>query len=375
MTPAVFPTMTRLLVFVSLVLLAGCGDRKHAVQPGTAAPVSFVKGATVETVTSAEIPETIEVAGTVRARTSAVVSTRIPGTISVLRVREGDRVKKGQLLAQLDAQENQANAAFAVAGIDEAQRGLDEAISRKKLADTTFERFQKLFNEQAVSRHEFDVRQSERDLAQQGVARAEARLRQAREGSRAASTMSDYTRIVAPISGVITSKQADLGTSVFPAQPLMTIEDEGTYQLELAIPESMAAKVKAGTKVQVTLGTAGASFASQISELVPAADPGSRTFIAKVTLTQKNLKSGLFGRGMIAVGSTTHGVTLPKKALVERGALTSVWILDKDNIARMRLVKSGKAVGDKVEILSGLSDGERVVVNGGEKVTEGAKVE
>ena len=223
---------------------------------------------------SGSVPETQEIVGTVRARTSAVVSTRIPGTVSVLRVREGDRVRKGQLLAQLDAQENQATAAVATAGIDEARRGLDEALSRKRLADTTFERYQRLFNEQAVTRQEFDVKQTERDLAAQGVARAEARLRQAQEGARAAGTMADYTRIIAPISGIITTKQADLGATVFPAQPLMTIEDEGSYQLELAIPETMAATVKPGTPVQVTLDALGSSFAAKIAEIVPSADPG-----------------------------------------------------------------------------------------------------
>lgn len=357
------------------VLLAGCGEKKHSPQAGTAAVATVVKGTTTETVTSVLIPETIEVVGTVRARTSAVVSARIPGTINVLRVREGERVKKGQVLLQLDAQENQANAAAAYAGIDEAQRGLDEMLSRKKLADTTFERYQKLFNEQAISRHEFDVKQSERDLAQQGVARAEARLRQAREGSRAATAVSDYTRIVAPISGIITSKQADLGATVFPTQPLMTIEDEGSYQLELAVPESLAATVKAGAPVQVSLDSVGNPFTAQIMELVPAADPGSRTFTAKINLSQKGLKSGLFGRGLISLGSSVNALLVSRKAIVERGSLTSLWIVDKDAIARMRLVKTGKIKGDKIEILSGLSNGERVLVGGIEKITEGVRVE
>src|SRR5512133_672317 len=307
---------------VLTLALAGCPGKGH--EPGNrqAEPAVVVTGITVETVKSANLPETQEVAGTVRAHTSAVVSARIPGTISVLRVREGDRVKKGQLLAQLDAQENQATAAVASAGIDDARRGVDEAVSRKGLADTTFERYQKLFTEQAVSRQEFDVKQTERDLAAQGVARAESRLKQAREGARAAGTMAGYTRIVAPISGIITARQADQGATVFPAQPLMTIEDEGSYQLELAIPESMAASVKTGAPVQVTLDSVNNPFSAKISEIVPSADPASRTFTAKVNLGQKGLKSGLFGRGVISLGSTAKGMLVTKKAIVEHGALT-----------------------------------------------------
>jgi multidrug efflux system membrane fusion protein len=238
------------VIAIILVLLAlgGCGKKHEDGGKKDAVAPQVVKGVLLETVATSSMQETLEVVGTVRARTSAQVSTRIPGIISVLKVREGDRVHKGQLLAQLDAQENQAQAAVAVAGVEEARRSLNESISRKKLADATFERYQQLFTEQAITRQEYEIKQTEKELATQGVARAEARLRQAQEGSKAAGTMADYTRIIAPISGIITSKPADLGATVFPGQPVMTIEDEGSYQLDLAIPESMAVKVKPGTQ-------------------------------------------------------------------------------------------------------------------------------
>jgi RND family efflux transporter MFP subunit len=362
------------ILLVAAHTAAGCA-KNHEAEKGAAAPAAVVKGITVEAVKSAAVPELLDVVGSVRARTSAVVSTRIPGSITLLKVREGDRVKKGQLLAQLDAQENQATAAVATAGIDEARRGVDEALSRKKLADATFDRYDNLLKEQAVSRQEFDVKQAEKDMAAQGVARAESRLKQTQEGARAATTVSGYTRIVAPISGLIVSKQVDLGASVFPGQPLMTIEDEGIYQLELALPESIATKVKPGSPLQVTLDAIGNSFSARIAEIVPAADPASHTFVAKIALNQKGLKSGMFGRGAISLGTTVTGITLPIKAVIARGAMTIVWIVDKGNIARMRIVKTGRQSGERVEILSGLSDGDRTVVTGVEKVTEGAKVE
>jgi RND family efflux transporter MFP subunit len=370
------------ILIISALSVVGC-SKEHAAEKATEkatekaaeAPAVAVTGVAIETVKSGAIPELLDVVGSVRARTSAVVSTRIPGSISLLKVREGDRVSKGQLLAQLEARENQATAAAAVAAVDEARRGVDEALSRKKLADATFERYDNLFKEQAVSRQEFDVKSSEKEVSVQAVARAEARLRQAQEGSKAAASISDYTRITAPISGVIASRQADLGATVFPGQPLMTIEDDGSYQLELVLPENAAGSVKPGTAVQVTLDAAGSSFAARIAEVVPTADSASRTFIAKIILNQKGLKSGMFGRGAINAGTTVNGVTLPRKAVVERGALTSVWCLYKGNIARMRIVKVGRQTGERVEILSGLTDGDRVVVSGGEKITEGARVE
>jgi len=368
-------TVYRLATGTALALtLTACSGKGHETVNKQAEPAAVVTGITLETVKSGNMAETREVAGTVRARTSAVVSTRIPGTVSVLRVREGDRVRKGQLLAQLDARENQAAAAASSAGVDEARQGVDEAQTRQRLAETTFERYQKLFREQAVTRQEFDVKQSERDLAIQGVSRAKARLRQAQENAHAAGAMADYTRIVAPISGIITSKQVDLGATVFPSQPLMTVEGEGDYQLDLAIPESMATSIKPGTPVQVTLDAAGAAFSAKIAEIVPSADQTSRTFSAKVNLDRKGLKSGMFGRAALPLGTSVDGILLDRKALVERGSLTSVWTVDKDNTARMRLVKAGRFIGEKVEILSGLSDGDQVVTGGAEKLNEGSRV-
>lgn len=363
------------LLMVLMLIVTGCSKQHEAQLAPAAAPTAVVKGVAVETVKVREFPESLDVVGTVRARTSAIISTRVAGTVSVLRVREGDQVKKGMLLLQLDAQEQQAQAAVANAGIDEARRGVDEALARQRLADISYSRYQNLFNEQAISRQEFDIKQTEKELAGQAVARATARLKQAQEGARSATTMSDYTRIMAPISGIVTVKQVDLGASVFPSQPLLTIEDQGSYQLELAIPESSSSKVVAGSRVQIVIDALGRSFNAKVAEVVPTADPVSRTYIAKVNLDQKGLKSGMYGRAAIELGTSLKGVLVPKQALVERGSMTLVWVVDSHNIARMRIVKAGRAMADKVEILSGLSDGERLVVSGADKVSDGAKVE
>ena len=360
-----------LVLVIAGLLLAGCSDTKHGAQNVT----PTVSGLTLTTVKSTDLPETLDVVGTVRARTSALVSARIPGTVSVLHVREGDRVRKGQLLGQLDSQENVAQATGAVAAIDEAKRGLEEAQARQKLADATYSRFKKLYDEQALTRQEFDTRQTERDLAHQAVARAEARLRQTQEASRAAGAVADYTKIVAPISGVIVAKQADLGATVFPGQPLMTIDDEGSYQLELAIPESNLNAVRSGTPVQVSIDATSGSFAGRVSEVVPASDPASRTFVAKVAIPAKGVRSGMFGRGSIALGSSVKGIRVPRSALFERGALTAVWAVGSDDIVRMRLVKPGRVQGDSIEVLSGLADGDRVVTGGMDKAVDGAKLQ
>lgn len=354
------------------VSLSGCSDKKH----GTAAPAApVVSGITLTGVTVEELPETLELSGTVRSRTSALVSARIPGTVTVLRVREGDRVHKGQLLGELESKEQVAQATGAAAVIDEAKRGLDEAKAHQQLADATFARFKKLYDEQALTRQEFETRQTERDLAHKAVARAEARLRQAEQAAKAAGTVADYTKIIAPINGIIVARHADLGSTVFPGQPIFTIDDEGSYQLELAVPESQISSVRPGSPVQVQIDALGSSINARIVEVVPAADPGSRTYTAKVPLAAKGVRSGMFGRGIVSLGKTFKGVLIPKKAVFERGALTAVWAVGADETIRMRLIKTGRSLGDRIEVLSGLVEGDRIVTAGMDKAVDGGKLQ
>lgn len=364
------------LLFLLLFIAAGCNNsNKKEELAATSGQNAPVKGVQLETVKTESRAETLEVPGTVKARNTAVVAARIAGTVMQLRVREGDRVHRGDLLAVLDARENLANAEVAKAAVDEAVRGVEEAASRKKLADATFSRYQNLFSEQAISRQEFDVQSNARELAEHGLARAEARLKQAKEMFKSAGAVAEYTRITAPISGVVINRQADLGASVFPGQPLLAIEDDSSYQLELSIPESSITKIKPGTEVQVLLDALKHSSKSRINEVVPTTDPSSRTFIAKIALTQKGLRSGMFGRGMIELGTSEKGILLPKQALQERGALRSVWIVDRNNQTRIRLVKIGRTIGDRIEILSGVSEGERVAVAGIVGISEGSRIE
>ena len=353
------------------VTLAGCSSESK--QGKVAAPPA-VTGVSLQKVTVSDLPEQLDVVGTVRARTSAVVSARVAGTVSILHVREGDRVRKGPVLGKLDSQENVAQANSAAAAVDDARRGVDEAIARRKLADATYGRFKRLYDEQALTRQEFETRQTERDLAHQAVARAEARLRQVQESSRAAGTIADYTRLVAPVSGIVTAKPVALGATVFPGQQLMTIEDEGTYMLELAIPESYSRVVKAGSVIQAQVDAVGRQFSGRITEVVPASDPGSHTYVARIPLSGKGVRSGQFGRGTITLSATVKGVKVPKQAVFERGALTAVWAVGADEIIRMRIVKTGRTSGNTIEVLSGLADGDRIVTVGMDKAVDGGRL-
>ena len=365
-----------LLILASLggiLTTAGCSDgKREAGAPGTSP--TTVKGVTVEPVRQQELAEQLEAVGTVKAVNIAVVAARIAGAVTNVPVKEGDRVRKGQLLATLEATETTAGAAAAQAGAEEAKRALDEALARKKLADATFQRYSRLFSEQAVTRQEFETRQTEQEVAAEGVARAESRLSQARSTARAATTMADYTRVVAPINGVVTNKAVDRGATVFPGVPLMTVEGEGEYRLEVQAPESIKQRIVVGQSVEVKLDGSDQTRSGRIVEVVPIVDPASRTFVTKIAVTGKGLRTGGYGRAFFPAG-TVKGLLVPAGAIVDRGALTSLWVVDSKEIARMRLVKTGRRIGDRIEVLAGLSDGERIVTKGVEKVIDGAKVE
>jgi RND family efflux transporter MFP subunit len=335
--------------------LAGCSDR-DTVEKGTHAVVT---GLTVEKTALVSVPEQFEASGTVKAKNTAQLAARISGTVSEIHAQEGDRVQRGSLLVTLVALES-------TSGATGAAHAVEEALARKRLADVTYERFAKLYQEQAVTGQELDTRRAERDMAAQSLARA-------REAARAATAVAGYTRIIAPISGVVTAKAVDPGSTVFPGMPLLTVEEEGRYRLELAVPESLRGKVALGASVPVFLDGSNGSSTGTVVEIVPRVDPVSRTFTVKLDIPATGRQSGQFGRALLPVGEK-QGLLVPKTAVLERGQLTFVWVVDDGNIARMRLVKPGIATAERIEILAGLSAGERIVVGGMEKVTDGAHV-
>ena len=333
-----------LLTIAVLAGVSGCGKTKHG---GSPEKVPVVKGITLYTAQEEAIPDRLETTGTIKARNSAVISARIPGTVTSVQVREGERVSKGKLLITIAAVESSAGALGAKAGSEEALRGVEEARARKNLAETMSQRYKKLFQEQAVTRQEFDERTMERDVAVQGLARAEARLTQARESANAASAIAGYTRITSPFSGIVTSRSADPGMTVFPGTPLLTLEEEGGYRLEAAVPASFSGKVKPGDSVQVTIDDAAGSIIGKVTEVVPAIDPASRTFTVKIDVMAQGLRSGSFGRAYFPVG-IRRGLLVPKKAVLERGTLNMVWVVGKDNFARLRLIKIGPSVTEEI---------------------------
>jgi len=365
------------------LLLAACGAEKQAQGPATAT----VSGVGVVTVHFQSVPEYYEAVGTIKPEITSVLGAEISGTVRRISVKEGDHVRRGQVLALIDSRVQQAQLEAAAAGIEESSQGiaqvqqaLQAAQADRKFAEATFKRYQALLAKKSVTQQEYDDAETRykaavaNEMAMQAkLKQMEARRQQAQAQHASAATVFSYSRIVSPIDGVVTVKAVDEGTLVMPGTPIITVESTGRYRLEASLPERFLGQVRIGEKVPVTIGSQQAE--GRVVEVVPAADPSTRTFIAKVQLPPNcNCQSGQYGSVDFTIG-TENRMLVPANALIQRGELEGVFVISPEGIAHYRLVKTGRAFGDQMEVLSGLDDGDRVAISKTSQLSDGVRVQ
>jgi multidrug efflux system membrane fusion protein len=369
------------LAATGFFLACGSGETKKT----QAGPV--VSGVRLQTVRLEGTPLTFEAVGTVRSANTSVLAAQLSGTVREVRVKTGDRVRSGQVLAILDDRSPRAQLDAAQAGVQEAKQGLAEveqalaaATAQRQFAEATFKRYQALLQKNSLSQQEFDgaLATYKGALANERALEAKkeqliARGQQARSQENSAQTMFSYSRIVSPVDGVVTAKSVDAGTVVMPGTPLLTVEETSHYRLEASLASQYLADVKPGETVSVT--TEHGQFEGRVAEIVPAADSASRTFTVKIDLPRDcQCRSGEYGKAGFTVGEERRMV-VPRAALVEYGELEGLYVVDPEGKVEYRLVKTGKSFGDSVEIVSGLSDGERIAVSNIDRLRDGARVE
>jgi RND family efflux transporter MFP subunit len=360
------------LVASSLLTLAACSREPRTV---SAAP-EVVHGVQVLTVQKAAIPDWVEAVGTLQAAQSSQLASQMMGNIVEMRVKEGDRVRRGQVLAVLEDAQPQASVQRATAAEAAAQQEVAAADSDYGLAAATFGRYQDLYNKKSVSPQEFDEIKARERAASARRQLARARLAQAQAELAQAQTTLGYTRVRAPFDGVVTEKRADPGTLASPGMALLVVEDQRRFRLEANVDEGDIHLVKLGQAAPVTLDSLpGAQVAGRVAQIVPAADPASRSFVVKVELpANARLRSGLFGRARIARGQR-QAILLPRSAVLDRGQLQGIYVVGEDKVATLRYITLGKADGEQVEVLSGLQGGERVAAAPGNRELGGKRVE
>lgn len=364
--------MKTALLLIPVVLLASCG-REEAV----ALKESKKAAVAVRTATASlqNWPDLYEATGTVRARTTAVIASKVMGYVQQVSVQVGDRVREGQPLVTLDARDLEANLRRAEAGRAEAvsaqpevENGIAAAKANYELAQATFRRIDDLASKKSVSNQEFDeasarlkAAQANYEMAQAKREQLQSKIAQAEQEQGAARIMRDYAAITAPFAGVVTAKSVEPGNLAAPGAPLLTIEREGVYRLESEIDESKLPAVRTGQSVKVTLDALGRTFDARVSEIVPSVDAASRAYTVKIDLPAvPQLRSGLFGKASFSLGSR-QALAIPSKALQQNGQLQSVFVVANGE-ARTRLITAGRNFDDAVEVLSGLNAGESVVV-------------
>ena len=369
-------------------MMAGCGEKgKHG---PASAERPLVTGVEVVTAGAAPRERFAEAVGTVRAKTIAAVSPQVMGRITSLPVTEGSRVEKGALLATIDDTQVRAQLAAAEAMVSEAKAGNEEveraiaqAEAGKGLAEKTYERFRKLFEEKVVTPQEFDEVEAKRTVAIKDYERALdkraqgiAKIAQANAQADAARAMLSYTRVTAPFSGIVTERKVDAGAMAVPGVPILVMEDTGRYRLEASVPETYSGALTAGSRVRVVLTTdPGKEILGTVSEVVPFVDPSSRTFAVKVDLPRgPRLRTGMFGRVLFPTGKEDL-LVVPKRAIAHVGGYDGLYTVTADNVARLVMVTTGKTFGDEVEILSGIDPGTRVAVSPVDRLVDGARVE
>jgi RND family efflux transporter MFP subunit len=364
------------------LVLPACSSRTRTTPADTETPIPV----TVGSVAKADIADTFEGGGVVQARTTATIMARILAPVREVRVASGDRVRAGQVLIVLDGSDLAAHARSARAAVMAAEQGVSAAASEQQAADAalalaraTHERIAGLQAKRSATAQELDDATGALRAAEAHSAGAAARgqaavsgVDGARAASEAAGTAASFALMTSPFDGVVTEKMVEPGNMAAPGTPLMRVEDTRGFRLEVRVDASRIGQIAPGATVPVSLdsGTNGAptTVSGTVAEIGRAVDADARAFLVKITLPDTaGVRSGTFGRAHFS-GHVRRTLTVPAGALVHRGQVTSVFVVER-GLARVRLVNvSG------TEVLAGLSEADVVIVAAPATLTDGRRV-
>lgn len=366
------------IAFLAFLMLLMTGVfKRNVIGPGrdvdTEGQISF-DGEVMEVVRE-KIPQWYEAVGTVRPRTEARISAQINARIVDIQVRPGQRVMAGDLLLRLDNREFQAR-------LEQAEQGLAAARARKKQAlqavagaqavlaeaQASHERVKKYFVEQAATQQDleraraaFQQASAGLEQAEGGIAAANAAVKQAVQKVEEAKIALGYTVVSAPVAGQIASRNVDPGDMALAGQPLLVIQTAGHLRLEAAVREGLVNSIVVGQQLRISIDALRKEITGTVEEIVPSGDPASRTFLVRAGLPPaEGLYTGMFGRLFVPLASR-ETILLPERAVSLIGQLEVVRVLEGEKPVEV-FVKTGRRHGDRLEVLSGLKEGDRVIV-------------
>ena len=344
-----------LVLAVAALALAGCSRREPAPEP--------VRAVKLLTVGVAPLQMHLEYAGEVRARVESRLGFRVAGKIVQRQAELGQRVKAGQVLAQLDPKDYQLAA-------DAARAQVASATTQRDLAAADLKRYQALKDQNFISGAELERREATLKAAQATLDQARAQL--SSQGNQAA-----YTTLVADVSGVVTGIDAEPGQVVSAGAPVVRIAQDGPRDVVFAVPEDRVAAVRVGQPVTVRAWASDGQWHGSVREVAAAADPVTRTYAVKVALAGEAPPLGATVT-VVPQQSGAQGaavIKLPTSALRREGAGTAVWVFDEaSSSVRSQPVQVAGADGNEAVIADGLTPGMRVVASGVHVLAPGQKV-
>jgi RND family efflux transporter MFP subunit len=289
-----------------------------------------------------------QVSGTIQAKVETVISPLVTATISSFNVRAGDEVRQGDVLVKLDSRKLKAR-------VDQTHQAVISAKAMLAKAQQDYDRIQRLLKTRAISK-------AEADRIETIFRTAKAELSLALRVEDEANAVLSHTTLRAPISGRIVERFADPGDTARQGEPLLRMYGPGVFRLEASVRESVASKLIKGQHLIVMVDALDKEFEASIDEIVPFADPGSRSFMVKAFLTEgSGLYPGMFGRLLVPVGETEK-IYIPVEAVTQVGQLHYVMVNTKHGLTR-RYVRLGENTqSDSVEVISGLSPGESIFI-------------
>lgn len=344
---------------LSALALAGCSKPAPTEEPLRAVKLVTVAGTGLET--------GAEYAGEVRARVESRLGFRVPGKLTRRAVEVGQRVARGQLLAQLDPQDYRLAA-------DAARAQVAAAQTQRDLAAADARRYRELRDQNFISGAELERREAALKAAQASLEQAQAQL--AAQGNQAT-----YTDLVADAAGVVTAVEAEPGQVVSAGSPVVRLAHDGPRDVVFSVPEDRHGAFRPGLAVQVRSWSGGSPQRAVVRERAASADPVTRTFQVKVALPPAAaLALGTTAYVALPAGAGSAAaagpvIKLPTSALRQEGGRSAVWVLDVASMTvRSRAVEVGGADQNEVVVVAGLKPGEEVVVAGVHVLAQGQKV-
>lgn len=371
-------TLSICVVTLALATATGCARKSDATKTAEKPAVAV----DIRAATAAPLTEGIEVTGSLEPKFAVDVKTQIPGLVKQVYVTEWVRVHRGQPLARIDVAETEAQVKRAAAGIEAAKAGLAQAEVAANRADRERDRQVKLKGAGLATQQSVDDARTEAAAAQARIEAAKAQIRVAEEELRQAKARLAKGMVVAPIDGVVALRdvnQGDLASDAAAAKPIFRIVDNRLLNLTVTVPSADSARVRVGQPLEFSVDSLpGRTFTGKVMYVNPELSAADRSLkvIAEVPNTPEVLKGGLFAQGRIVTGQRSAVLQIPRAALASWDMATgkgSLFVV-ADGRARMRPVTTGQVTADRVEIASGLKNGENYVTRGGFNLKDGDRV-